>query len=248
MSYNGQYWARELMNKKINTQQLIAESYKETLRFMLAKFSGIKTVDPEGEVVSVPCINATPERAVAKFYQENNIILPIVTVFQSNSKEDDRRRRVKVVVPESYWDSVKQRAVRVVSLAPKALNVNYEVNIWTKYSEDMDQIAEQIRLLFAPHVNIVTKYTNSTAAFITNENNDSRVVVGDREDRIIRRKFEVAVEGYIPYPKFLVTNTGEITEFNSDFEVITKSSVDLDDYPFDTSSINDTEIGSITKK
>ena len=248
MSYSGQYWAKELMSKKINTQKLIAESYKETLRFMLATFSGIKTVDPEGAVTSIPCINATPERAVAKFYQENNIILPIVTVFQSNSKEDDRRRRVKVVVPESYWDSVKQRALRVVSLAPKALNVNYEVNIWTKYSEDMDQIAEQIRLLFAPQMNIVTKYTNSTAAFITNENNDSRVVVGDREDRIIRRKFEVAVEGYIPYPKFLVTNTGEITEFNSDFEVITKSSVDLDDYPFDTSSINDTEIWTLTKK
>lgn len=248
MGYSGQYWARELMHKKINTQQLIAESYKETLRFMLATFSGIKTVDPEGGVVSVPCINATPERAVAKFYQENNIILPIVTVFQSNSKEDDSRRRVKVVVPESYWDSVKQRALRVVSLAPKALNVNYEVNIWTKYSEDMDQIAEQIRLFFAPHMNIVTKYTNSTAAFITNENNDSRVVVGDREDRIIRRKFEISVEGYIPYPKFLVTNTGEITEFNSEFEVITKSSLDLDDYPFDASSINDTEIGTLTKK
>ncbi len=249
MSHNPQDWAKEMMSKKINTQKLISETYKETLRFMLATFGAVKTVNPAGEVLNVPCFNATPERAVAKLYQENNVNLPVISVYQATSQDDNKRRRNKaVVMADSYWDTNKRRAARVISLAPRALNINYELNVWTKFAEDMDQIAEQLRLLFSPNLLVTTKYTNSTAAFLTNESNDSSVVVGDRQDRILRRKFQIVVEGYIPYPKFLVTATGEITEFNADFEVITKSSLDLDDYPFDTSAVNDTEIGTFIKK
>ena len=83
----------------------------------------------------------------------------------------------------------------------------------------MDQLVEQIRLIFSPNLNIITKYSNSTAAFIINESNDSVVVVGDREDRVLRRKFEIQVEGYIPYPKYLITSTGEMESLNLDVEV-----------------------------
>ena len=83
----------------------------------------------------------------------------------------------------------------------------------------MDQLVEQIRLVFGPGVNVITKYTNSTVAFIVEEANDSTLVVGDREDRVIRRKFEINIEGYIPYPKYLITANGELTEFKTEFEV-----------------------------
>ena len=224
MSYEAQAWAKDLMARKIESQQLISHTYKETLRFMLATFSGLKIIDPQNNVIAVPCINANPERTVAKLYQENNIVLPVVTVGQLTSAEtDDRRRPYDLLLNESYWDEQRKRAFRVISFAPKALNITYDINIWTKYNEDMDQLAEQIRLLFSPDLKVVTKYTNSTAAFITDESNDSVLVVGDREDRIIRRKFEVNLEGYIPYPKYLITSTGEITEFNTEFEVVTDS-------------------------
>ena len=249
MSYNPQYWAKEIMRKKINTQKLISGTYKELLRFMLSLFSDIKVIDPENQVVKIACLNASPERAVAKLYQENNLVLPVITLFQSTSQEDTKRRRPSdIVLPESYWDEEKQRAFRVVTLAPHAININYELNVWTKFNEDMDQIAEQIRLLFSPDIKVVTKYTNSTSSFLVNESNTSQLIAGDREDRVLRRKFEIVVEGYIPYPKFLVTSTGEMTEFNSEFEVISKTELDLDDYPFDASAINDTEIGSYSKK
>ena len=112
----------------------------------------------------------------------------------------------------------------------------------------MDQLAEQIRLVFSPDLKVVTKYTNSTAAFITDETNDSVLVVGDREDRIIRRKFEISVEGYIPYPKYLITSTGEITEYNTEFEIVTQENVSLDSSSFSASSINSTEVGTFTQK
>lgn len=237
MSYDAQNWAKKLINQKINTHQLIAETYKETLRFMLGTFSGLKIINPENEVVDVPCINATSERTAAKFFQENNIILPVISIAQITSVDDERRRRIKdLVLNESLWDDTRKRAFRIISLAPRALTVTYNINIWAKYNEDMDQLVEQVRLAFSPNLNIITKYTNSTAAFITDESNDSVVVVGDREDRAIRRKFEVSVEGYIPYPKYLVTSTGEITEFNTETQTT-----------FDASSINVTETQSYTK-
>ena len=112
----------------------------------------------------------------------------------------------------------------------------------------MDQIVEQISLVFSPNLNVITKYSNSTAAFIVNESNDSVMVVGDREDRVIRRKFEVSVEGYIPYPKYLVTATGEITEFNTEIQVITDRAVSVSASSIDASSINITETESYIQK
>jgi len=248
MDYNARNWAKELMSKKVTAQKLIAETYKETLRFMISTFSGLKTIDSENKVNSVPCINASPERAVAKLYQENNIILPLITIWQSNSKDDPKRRRTNdLVIPEAYWDEKHKRALRVITLAPQAININYEINIWTKYSEDMDQIAEQLRLAFAPELKVITKYTNSTAAYITNETNDSNLVVGDRQDRVVRRKFEVAIEGYIPYPKYLVTSTGEITEYNAEYGIVTDSAIDLDSSSIPASAV-ETEIGTFTEK
>jgi len=139
MSYDAQSWAKRLIANRLDAHQLISQTYKETLRFMLGTFGSLKTVNPEGAVVGVTCINATAERAVAKLYQENNIILPIITVAQNNSLDDDPRRRTKdLLLNETYWDDTRKRAFRVISLAPKATNITYDINLWTKYSEDMD--------------------------------------------------------------------------------------------------------------
>tara|TARA_R100001143_G_C3356235_1_gene132509 strand:+ start:1081 stop:1830 length:750 start_codon:yes stop_codon:yes gene_type:complete len=249
MSYSAEAWAKGLMAQKINAQQLVAKTYKETLRFMLATFAGLKIIGPQGDVIDVPCINANPERTVAKLYQDNNIILPVITVGHLTSTDNEERRRPHdLLVNESHWDEQRRRAFRVISFAPRAINITYDINIWTKYNEDMDQLAEQIRLVFSPDLKVVTKYTNSTAAFITDETNDSVLVVGDREDRIIRRKFEINVEGYIPYPRYLISSTGEITEFNTEFDIVTDCNVSLDNASLAASSINSTEVGTFTQK
>ena len=249
MSYSAEAWAKGLMAQKINAQQLVAKTYKETLRFMLATFAGLKIIGPQGDVIDVPCINANPERTVAKLYQDNNIILPVITVGHLTSTDNEERRRPHdLLVNESHWDEQRRRAFRVISFAPRAINITYDINIWTKYNEDMDQLAEQIRLVFSPDLKVVTKYTNSTAAFIADETNDSVLVVGDREDRIIRRKFEINVEGYIPYPRYLISSTGEITEFNTEFDIVTDGNVSLDNASLAASSINSTEVGTFTQK
>ena len=103
-----------------------------------------------------------------------------------------------------------------MSLAPRPVNISYGINIWAKYKSNMDQIVEQIRLLFNPHMVIKNKYTNVASAFIETETEESTLDAGDREDRILRKSFTISLEAYIPNPKFLITSTGEIEEFNTD--------------------------------
>ena len=77
----------------------------------------------------------------------------------------------------------------------------------------MDQIVEQIRLLFNPSLIVETSNTTTASAFIVQETDNSDFDLEDREDRIIRKTFTISLEGYIPNPKFLLTSTGEIEEF-----------------------------------
>lgn len=208
-------WAESLIKDNFKPHQLVGSYYKEVLRFMLSKFNTLVTVNSEDETVKVRAINATAERTVAKLYQENNIVLPLISIAQDVSEDDEDRMRPNLSInPKSFWDSKRKRALRVVGYLPRAININYSINVWTKYKEDIDQIAEQIRLLFSPGLRVVTSKSNTTLAFIKKEDDNSSLLLGDREDRILRKTFLVIVEGYLEYPQYLITSTGEVKEFN----------------------------------
>jgi hypothetical protein len=102
-----------------------------------------------------------------------------------------------------------------------AVNINYDVNIWTNYQSDMDQIIEQIRTLLNPSIQVTTDNKSiGFPCFIEKEEEVSDDNVRNTEDREIKRKISLKVEGYIPPPMYLITSTGKI-------EVI-RSEVDLD--------------------
>jgi len=162
-------------------------------------------------------MHSNPERTVAKLEQETNIILPIISISQSSSNNaDNRRRQTSNIVMNTWWSDEKKRAFRVLSIAPRAVDIEYGINIWAKYKSNMDQIVEQVRLLFNPSLVVETPFNTTALSFIETESDNSSFEVGDREERILRRSFSVKVEGYIPNPKFLITSTGEIEEFNSE--------------------------------
>jgi hypothetical protein len=168
-------------------------------------------------VLGVKCIHANPERTIGKLKQENNIILPIISINQDSSQNSDNRRRTSInVVSESWWSDEKKRAFRVLSIAPRAVDIEYGINIWAKYKSNLDQLVEQIRLMFNPDLVIENSYTNTALSFIDQEVDNSTLETSDRQERIIRRSFKIKVEAYIPNPKFLITSTGEIEEFNVD--------------------------------
>jgi len=195
--------------------------YKEILRFLIARFSGLKYLNEEQKVISVKCTHARPERAIAKLNQQQNIILPTTTVAQTSIEEADNRRRVKpMLIHEVYWDEIKQRAERIIRFVDRPVNLIYTLNIWAKYLEDMDQLAEQVRLIFNPTLAVETPYALHTPAFIVNESDNSSMVLADREDRIVRRAFTIRVETYIKNPRFKITSTGEIQRFNIESPIV----------------------------
>ena len=170
--------------------------------------------------MDIKCVHANPERTIGKLEEDNNIILPIVSINQSSSDNADARRRgAPQIVNDTFWSEKKKRAVRVISEAPRAVDIQYNINVWAKYKANLDQIVEQIRLIFNPHLVVKSKYTNVSQAFIDQETDQSDVDAPDREDRILRRSFSVKLEAYIPNPQFLITSTGEIEELNMDSSI-----------------------------
>jgi hypothetical protein len=205
---------RKVIYKMTQAKNNISFIYKESLRSMIASFNDVGYIDSEEKFNSIMCIHANAERAVAKLKQENNIILPIISVGQTTSDNDSARQKTEsLLVNEKYWDAEKNRAFRVLSLAPRAVNVKYQLNIWTKYMSDMDQILEQIRLKFNPEMQVPTEFSTLAKAYLDSEEDVGQISVADKEDRVLKKTMTIVLRTYIPSPKFLYTSTGKIEEF-----------------------------------
>ena len=224
--------ARDVILKKYNNISNITGVYKETLRAVLDLFSNFSIMSSENNIREVKCIFSNPERPVAKQFQENNIVLPIIAVSQVSTEDDSNKIRYgSMLVHEKYWDNDKKRAIRVLSFPSKPVRFKYQIGIWAKYRSNLDQILEQIRVGFTPNINVPTKYTTLSNAFIESEEDFSDIALDDKQERLIKKGINIIVETFIPSPKFLVTSTGEIETVNiqhiSDEDIVDGRKKDL---------------------
>jgi hypothetical protein len=202
--------------KQMTTTKLlpvIDNVYKESLRSMLHIFGNIYYLDANANRVKVNCSHGNPERIVGKLKADNTLVLPMITIVETQTDSDPNRMRYQNLISETTWDSEKLRATRVLSMPPRPINITYEVNIWTKYKADMDMLRSNIFSLFSPDINIETQYSVHNKAFINNEREVGSVTAADTGDRILQKSISITLETYIPSPKFFFTNTGEIKEF-----------------------------------
>jgi len=199
-----------------NPESTIQKFYKDLLRSVVSHYGTYSYLDGNNKLVNIKCITANPERAVAKWFKTQNYILPIISVLQTNTDNEPlKRKQEHILITDTVFDTNENRAKRVVSLCPLPVKVNYEVNIWTKYKEDMDQIAEQIRLGYNPALLFPTVLSNtSIKGFLTGETDNSIIEAEDQQDRVIKKTFIVSIETYIPSPKYLLTSTGKIETYN----------------------------------
>ena len=201
------------MSKNLNVTSKV---YKEILRSLLAELR-LGYVNDDSEYIKLKLHHGRQERAVAKKFQENNIILPYSTIFQSRVASDDPKRRQRnVLMYNSVWNDETQRAERVVSLCDVPIISEYTLSVWSKYVSDIDQIAATLRSQFNPDLILETSYSNNIKAFLKEESDISAVEVGDKEDRLIRKSFTINVESYIQSPRFKVTSTGKIVQVNTE--------------------------------
>jgi hypothetical protein len=189
----------------------ISMIYTEVLEGLLLKFKDLSYRVSAGKFKKIKCVHANQERAIATIAKDNTIILPITSISNIGSDDDTNRSRYKgTVTYKKIWDKKKGKAVRVVGIAPKPVNITYELNVWSKYVADMDQITSQIRRQFNPHITISTKQNIHTKAFLVNETHNSTLEVGDGVDRLLLRTFTLRVETYINYPEYLFTSSNKI--------------------------------------
>ena len=207
--------ARKKIFKMTHAQSNISFVYKNLLRTMITSFNDVGYINSEDKFINIKCIHANAERAIAKLKQDNNIILPILSIAQTISDNDDSRRRAEnILVHEKYWDADKNRAFRILSLAPRAVNIRYQLNIWAKYMANMDQILEQVRVKFNPEMEVPTELSTLTKALIDSEEAVGSLAAANKEDRILKKTINITIRTYIPNPKFLVTATGKVEKIN----------------------------------
>lgn len=208
---------RSEIYKMTKQQSNITGTYKQILRAMINYFSDLVCIDSEGKITQVPSIYANPERMVAKIKQENNIILPIISVSQENSSTDSARSKYKsLLVHEVSYNPETNRAVRVLSIAPVPVSITYTINVWCKYKEDQDQLTEQIRLKFNPDADLSIEGHDLIKAYLqeTEGYEGGSKEAADKEDRTLKKSFKVDVSTYIRNPKFILTSTGAIERIN----------------------------------
>lgn len=193
---------------------VIDNVYKESLRSMLHIFGNMYYLDGNGNRVKVNCSHGNPERIAGRLKADNTLILPMITIVETQTDSDPERMRYQNIISETEWDPQERRAKRVLSLPPRPIKITYEVNIWSKYKADMDMLRSNIFSLFSPDINIETQYSVYNKAFINSEREVGSVTATDTGDRILQKAISVTLETYIPTPKFLFTSTGEIKEFS----------------------------------
>jgi hypothetical protein len=212
---------QEILEKTNSSAGMYVQKvFKDTLRNLINIFGNIYYVDKNNNSVKVKCFHANQERAVAKTFVGDNITLPLITISEnSSSNNDDRRRYTPILMHDKYWHKRKNRAIRLLSMAPRPVDIKYTINIWSKYKEDLDQIREHILILFNPDLEIKTRQSNITKAFFENESDIQQSEASDQTDRILKKSITISVETYVENPKFLYTSTGKIETINYEVSI-----------------------------
>jgi hypothetical protein len=214
-------YVRELIYRTNKRQHNITSFYSEQLRNIITLFNDIVVRMPDMSIRTVKCIPGSPERSIGKLNRDNLIILPVISVEQiSTSTEGLPSKYRPLVVAETFWDSNKQRAIRVVSLSPKAVEVTYTISVWSKFKEDQDQITEQIQRMFNPSLESNTPFTDFAQITLSREENMSTTEAGDGDDRILNKAFTINVQTFLPSPKFLMTSTGKIEDIYLEGDIV----------------------------
>lgn len=211
----------ELLEKtRVSSGMFYQRVYKDILRNLISIFGNTYYTDRNNNPIKVRCFHAYQERAIAKATVGDNITLPVISISETNTTSNEERRRYSpLLVHETYWHRIQNRAIRTLSLSPKPVDISYNINIWTKYKQDLDQIREYIYLLFNPDLEIKTNESNITKAYIVSESDVEQDEAEDTQDRILKKSISIKVETYIPSPKFLYTSTGKIESMNYELAI-----------------------------
>tara|TARA_R110000823_G_scaffold42106_1_gene110518 strand:+ start:784 stop:2205 length:1422 start_codon:yes stop_codon:yes gene_type:complete len=198
------------------------EFYRKTSRELLNIFSDGQIIGADNEIQDVQCVYANYERAIAMLFKNRNLTLPMMTLAISDTVEDTERRKPNTNI--EFWtiqDKKTGRHTRVASLSPKAVKVSYQLHLWTRYVEDMNQLLEYVMAKFRPYLRVGTDFITNAPAFITATSDNSTLSVPDREDRVIKKTVTFEIETWMPTRQYMIQSNGDIREMRYDVELET---------------------------
>ncbi len=198
------------------------EFYRKTSRELLNIFSDAQIIGSDNEVQPVTVSYANYERAIAMLFKTRNLTLPQMTLAISDTVEDFERRKPNTDI--EFWtirDKKSMRYTRVAAMSPKAVKVSYQLNLWARYVEDMNQLIEYVMNKFRPQLRVGTDFLTNAPAFITAVSDNATLTVPDREDRIIKKTVTFEVETWMPTRKYMIQSNGAIREMRYDVELKT---------------------------
>ena len=194
------------------------DAYREYTNSLMNELSDLITINGQGEKKTIlRPFYANPERAIAKVKEDRNLRLPVVSIGISDLLQAVDNRKMGFNLTHYKWFDVESRmAYRIVQLAAKPVELMYQVHIFARYVEDLNQLVEQMELKFHPFTTLPTKFGTSTQARIVDLMDQSTFAAGDQQDRVIHKTFTIQLDAHIPQRKYLYTSTGAIKEIGID--------------------------------
>jgi len=234
-SYNGKripnvFDIKRQLFERENKNFRSLEFYRATSKRLLSLFSDAQIIGEDNEIHPVSVWYANYERAIAKIFESRNLTLPCMTLAIADTEQDMDRRRPNFDV--EFWtvhDEKRRRHIRVASLAPQAVNVSYQINLWSRYVEDMNQLLEYVLNKFHPFLRVETDFMTDACAFVTSISDNSQLDAPDEEDRVVRKIVTFTVETYLPSRKYQIQSNGDITSMNYDIQI--KPGIDFSGIP-----------------
>ena len=183
-------------------------------------FRNIIVLDNDGKAHPVPIIWGTQEKAVmmltSKNVRNDNTLvvdrptLPAMAIFQSGiAPNKDRyiyhgakiRFRDATGMPVDLTSEFKEKDTVFGFAAGIPVDISYNLWVWTKYLEDMNQITEQIFLKFSPIAYIkIQNVPWEIHVNLDSASNNIDVEPGDKNIRVVKYQFNLTAQSYIPQP------------------------------------------------
>lgn len=190
-------------------------------------FSDIVCIDENSNVIPVPILYGTQERAVAHVLQTNvrsdsslvvnRIKLPILSIYNSGVNPSKERyiyhqaldffRNLRgdgkpgFTIQEGGTKGHERDTVFGVARGIP-VDISYQLTAWTLYVEDMNQILEQIVPKIHPlgYIRVQGVHNWETTVRLDSVSNNIDTEPGDKQLRVVKYQFGMTAETFIPLP------------------------------------------------
>lgn len=213
-----------IVNDVQNPDRSTIYRYSKSIRgcdeAILDMFGDVIVIDEDGKAWPIPVMLGTPEKAVAAIVQDNvrkdetlvvdRIKLPLIAITQDNIDYDLNRYTYHKAL--NYFPrndgkpgfTAKEKFDRdtIFGVARGIpINISYKITAWTMYSEDMNQILEQIYTKFSHAAYIrVTGVPEEVIVTLESTANNMEKEPGNQNIRVIKYEFYITAKTYIPQP------------------------------------------------